>query len=211
MGCKEIGQMFGRLTVLEEVASDLWGNPKVKVQCSCGSPVKVVNLKNLRSGASKSCGCYNREQLAARRLHNGEGTPEYGVWKSMWQRCTNKNNSDYANYRDRTPPERWRDFVNFLSDMGPRPSLKHSIERTDNSKPYGPENCKWATIEEQVRNRSNNRRITYKNKTLLLVDWAKELGLTHSALSHRLDTYGWSVEDALTTPSGARRKNQTLL
>ena len=41
----------------------------------------------------------------------------------------------------------------FLADMGPRPSLKHSIERKDNNGNYNATNCVWATMKQQSQNR----------------------------------------------------------
>jgi hypothetical protein len=49
--------------------------------------------------------------------------------------------------------ERWRDFVNFLADMGERPSMEHSIDRIDSDGNYEPGNCRWATRTQQNANR----------------------------------------------------------
>lgn len=50
--------------------------------------------------------------------------------------------------------ERWREsFVNFLEDMGECPKGL-TIDRIENTKGYGPENCRWATRKENQRNRN---------------------------------------------------------
>jgi hypothetical protein len=88
---------------------------------------------------------------------------EYKIWKGMKARCYRKSFKDYNSYGGRgiTMCDRWRDsFENFLADMGKIPSDLHSIDRIDNSGNYTPNNCRWATATEQVRNRR-----VFKNNT----------------------------------------------
>ena len=49
--------------------------------------------------------------------------------------------------------------------------------------------------------------ITYKGKTKNMSQWAKAVGISQGALKLRLD-YGWSLEDALTTPSRVYRSRK---
>lgn len=86
---------------------------------------------------------------------------EYGIWSNIKHRCLNPNYRDYKNYGGRgiAVCDRWRDsFDNFMDDMGPRPSLKHSIDRIDNNGNYEPSNCRWATYSQQNRNQRLNMR-----------------------------------------------------
>jgi hypothetical protein len=83
---------------------------------------------------------------------------EYHIWKEMKQRCYNSNNKSYKNYgeRDIEICDRWYySFENFLEDMGSKPGGKYeyTLERIDNDKNYEPDNCKWATYEEQNQNK----------------------------------------------------------
>jgi hypothetical protein len=89
----------------------------------------------------------------------------------------------------------WRaDFLAFYSDMGPRPSPKHSIDRIDNDGHYGPENCRWATKLEQNRNKRTNVGVgPYRSISAA----AESVGIRPRTLSARLKR-GWSVERALT-------------
>ena len=122
----------------------------------------------------------------------------------MWSRCTNPKGKDYVKYKERTPPDIWKDFSVFFKEMGNRPSVKHTIDRIDNDKPYGPGNCRWATAEEQSLNRKSNRYMTYLGQTKTISEWAKKLDIGYSTLRNRLDL-GYSDEEALTKPRGERR------
>lgn len=59
------GERFGRLIVL---GLDKINNGKSywKCRCDCGAE-KIIVSHGLRSGSTRSCGCYNREVLASRR------------------------------------------------------------------------------------------------------------------------------------------------
>lgn len=165
--------------------------------CDCGNKV-IVGRARLRSGHTKSCGCLSGEK-------HGEShkTKEYSIWSGMRKRCLNTKCYQYESYGGRgiNICERWlTSYTNFLEDMGRCPSPTHSIERIDNNKGYGPENCKWATPKEQCRNRRRTRYLTFNGVTQCIKDWAISLNVSPVLIRERLE-YGWSVEDALTKPA----------
>lgn len=146
----------------------------------------------------------NDKIAKAMTKHGKAATPEYKSWEGMKSRCNSPTNRAYQNYGARgiTVCERWTKFENFFADMGPRPHGT-SIDRIDVNGNYEPSNCRWATNLEQRRNKRNNRKLTFNGESLCITEWAQRTGLKRRTIEARL-TYGWSVEDALTT---ARRRN----
>lgn len=87
------------------------------------------------------------------RRDGRRATLTYNIWAAMIQRCTNPQNKDYRLYGARgiTVCERWREFPNFLEDMGEKP-VGLSLDRIDNDGNYEPGNCRWATASQQRAN-----------------------------------------------------------
>lgn len=135
---------------------------------------------------------------------------EFESWAHMIKRCTNPNYCSYKNYGGRgiSICDRWlgeNGFVNFLSDMGNRPTIKHSLDRfPDNNGNYEPANCRWATQKEQCRNVRTNVMLSYKGDVLCMSEMAEKYGLTPAALRARIFVNNWSIEKAISTP--IRRK-----
>lgn len=131
------------------------------------------------------------------------------VRHSMMDRCYNWKNKRYKHYGGRGIVVccRWRkSLAMFARDMGPRPSRKHSIDRVDNNGNYEPNNCRWATAQEQSYNMSRNVLIIYLNRVQCATAWAREYGLRPRTLLDRL-ARGWTTEKAITTPA-AKRSNK---
>jgi hypothetical protein len=142
------GKSFGDWTVLARGVHQ-YGRTRWLCQCACGSERSVAAV-HLVNGKSKSCGCRKGED------HKMSASPEYRARKKMIDRCHNPSNKDYRHYGGRgieVCPE-WRaSFLQFLADMGPRPSPLLSVDRIDNDKGYSKDNCRWATRSQQAFNR----------------------------------------------------------
>jgi len=198
------GRTFGVLTVLgRENGPRIYDQARWICLCSCGL-LTIVSSSNLRRGITRSCGCLRANKLRARRLRHGlTESPTYSTWLSMRSRCNPNNVGTHAAkwYADRnvTVCDRWALFENFLADMGERPEGM-TIDRIDTDGNYEPGNCRWATLQEQVRNRKATRFIEYNGEARTASEWGALLGLRPGTLRARLD-HGWSVERALEPPT----------
>lgn len=196
------GRRFGRLAVLD-YAGRIRGNIYWMCRCDCGNE-RLIFGGNLVRGFSKSCGCMRMEALRQSRITHGcRQTPEYAAWSSMKERCLNPKNPKFHCYGGRGIQicERWlRSFAAFLEDVGPRPSDKHSLERSDTNGDYCPENCSWATQRIQQNNRRNNRRIQFRGMTLTLAEWSRILKIDYHKLEARINRHDWAIDRAFPTP-----------
>lgn len=182
---------FGRLYVLR---LNSHGSKNKKntwfCQCSCGQTTVTTGYQ-LRSGNTASCGCLHREYIASGDCYRSHGlsrTTEHRAWCGIIQRCTNENNPAFHDYGGRGIKicKRWREsFVDFLADVGKRPSKNHSLDRIDFNSHYEPGNVRWATRAVQNLNRRNNTRIAAFGRTQTLKEWAEETGIPMGVLVAR--------------------------
>lgn len=203
------GRIFGRLVVLERTATPPHISRRCRTywlcRCSCGS-TKAIPSETLLTGRSKSCGCLHLEIIANRgrasKTHGASKTPEYRVWAAMKRRCSLSKGWSHRDYIERgiSVCARWQSFESFFEDMGPRPSRKHSLDRTDNDGPYSKKNCQWALPLDQANNRRSNRFIEYQGRRQTLAQWSRETGIASLTIRNRLG-YGWTIAKTLTEPT----------
>jgi hypothetical protein len=158
------GLRFGRLLVISFSHTDNRNYAHWHCRCDC-TAIVVVNGQRLVNNETRSCGCLRREISRRRMTKHGQSStrnglqpsPEYRSWCAMLRRCYNPNAFGYEYYGGCgiIVCDRWRQsFEAFFKDMGPRPTLQHTLDRWPN--PYGnyePDNCRWATWKEQRHNR----------------------------------------------------------
>jgi len=100
--------------------------------CECGQPAPIGNF-----------------------VHGYSRTSEYQAYHMALQRCTNPENPQWKDYGGRGIEFRFLCFEQFIAEIGPKPSPKHSLDRKNNDGHYGPGNVRWATKKEQAANRRN--------------------------------------------------------
>lgn len=197
-----VGLHFGKLRV-DRAAPSRNDRTYWMCECSCGAVISVAT-DALRRGMTISCGCYKRElqsKLCKERMatHGMKGTPEYKVWDTMRQRCSNPKNDKYLTYGGRGIHvcERWNDFSMFISDIGRRPSSLHSLDRIDPNGNYEPGNVRWATQKEQQNNRRDNRKFTIDGETKTVAEWADAYRIRPNIVTQRINRDGWCIKRAL--------------
>ena len=216
------GHRFGRLLVIEQ-AEDKPGSGQNGafwlVKCDCGSPAFVTHGSHLRRGASRSCGCFNKEMSRATclaRATHGEKrvdvqSKEYLVWTGIIDRCCRESSRAFKNYGGRgiRVCDEWRaSYVAFLRDMGRKPTPGHTIDRINNDGNYEPGNCRWATRKEQMQNTRINVFLEHEGRRQTVAQWAEELGINYHTLYNRVQL-GWTTERAL-TPDAAPTIHRVL-
>lgn len=177
------GQRFGRLVVIC-LHSKKWDKLIWLCLCDCGGEA-TVNTSELKNGHTKSCGCYRRENTAKMFFKHGgcaKKDKEFSIWCGMIRRCLydDKTRNTYKYYRGRgiTVCQRWIDsYQNFIDDMGPMPSPKHTLDRKDPNGNYEPGNCRWATHIEQANNKRETVRITVNGESKSISEWARHFGM----------------------------------
>lgn len=189
------GRRFGALVVIELVPERHRQYAVWRCACDCGRQVNVRG-DALRGGRKLIC-----NQPGHRRVEPGLSlSPEYKSWEKMRERCLDPNHDGYSAYGGRgiTICDRWLEsFVNFLEDLGRKPTPAHTIDRIDVNGNYEPSNCRWSTRTEQARNRRDNVTVVFRGETILMVDLAERYRIDRGVVYGRLKM-GWSLDEALT-------------
>ncbi len=180
---KTVGERFGIVTVTKLLGRDQNGVLSYEYRCDCGN-IGKSSRSNLigRNSSVRSCGCLKRKATSKRnRTHGLSKTPEYEIWSGIKKRCFNSRYKDFKYYGGRGigMSPRWNHFINFLKDMGKRPSKKHGVDRINNNGDYSPENCRWAIHETQMNNTRRNVYVSYMGKKMTMAQYAKAKGINY--------------------------------
>ena len=176
------GKKFGKLTAVSYYGNDKYGNALWFCKCECGN-IKICLGSQLRTGHTKSCGCWQRETAKKGKLiHGYSRTALYKRWFAIKSRCENTKNPSYKNYGGRgiTMCNEWRDFLVFQEwalNNGYEQSL--TIERVDVNENYEPNNCIFAN--RTVQNRNTTR--TYNVNGYTASQISEMVGLSRSTIA----------------------------
>ena len=138
--------------------------------------------------------------------------PEYAVWNSARDRCTNPNAKFYRDYGGRgirMYPDWIKSFLPFFEHIGPRPSKLFTLDRINNNKGYEPGNVRWALRKTQMNNTRSNIVITIGDKTMTVAQWAESLGIRPGMVYLRLRS-GWDPMLAVTKAPLTREEHGVL-
>lgn len=202
------GQKFGRLTAIKYVGRNKNKYALWECQCDCGNVVVVIG-RNLRTGITKSCGCYNLDMIVERnkvihKTHGATKTRLFRIWSGIKTRCYNTNSEEYKTYGGRGIKmcEEWlssfQTFKEWALSNGYDDTL--SIDRIDYNGNYSPENCRWLTAKGQQRNKRSNKVISYNGESHCLSEWGDILGISDDVLLKRLNSKNYTLERAFSEP-----------
>ena len=179
------GERYGRLTIIREVEPAGSSHKRVRrflCRCDCGNEI-ICRLPNLKSGTTKSCGCYRKFVSSNRRdCHHLKNTRIYRIWCCMKRRCYNKHNEHFDRYGGRgiIVCDEWKtDFMNFYDwAMSNGYDDKLSIDRINNEGNYEPSNCRWANQKQQIVNSTAAIKCSLGGNIVSLSDIADILGVS---------------------------------
>lgn len=151
---------YNQLIAIKELDKRSDGKVVWLFLCSCGKKYECA-ASLVKNNKVKSCGHIKKTQLGKHSITHGatigrHKTQEFQTWLNVKKRCKHYEEHTKRYYGDITMCDRWNDYVNFLEDMGKKPSPKHSIDRINPYGNYEPSNCRWATQLQQARNKRAN-------------------------------------------------------
>jgi hypothetical protein len=171
MTCQDlVGVRFGRLVVVSR-AESVKRNSRWLCRCDCGNEI-VAYGGHLKSGATKSCGCLNREKASGRfKTHGKTKTRLFRIWQNMHKRCEYQGHKQYKNYGGKGIKvcKEWSDFQAFYEwaiSNGYGDDL--TIDRINPNRNYEPSNCQWLTRSENIKKSWRDRKDGYLQRVCAL-------------------------------------------
>jgi hypothetical protein len=192
-----IGQKFNRLLVVGKaekyIASSGQKQNQWLCKCNCGKEV-VVTTAHLKSGHTKSCGCYAKEVSIQNGLKKKHGLIKiriYRIWSAIKTRCFNPKDEHFKDYGNRgiTVCEEWQNsfqaFYDYVSQLPHFNEKGYSLDRINNDGNYEPNNVRWATATQQNYNQRRTVRVAFNGEIHTLKEWYEITGIPLYTLKYR--------------------------
>lgn len=179
-------------------------------KCDCGTE-KIIYGGSLKSGTSKSCGCFRKESMP-KKANGLAKTRINNIYHSMKSRCNNKNVKRYKNYGGRGIKvcDSWNnnflEFYNWAINNGYDDNL--TLDRINVDGNYEPNNCRWVPLEKQFYNKTDNVFYIVEGKKKCLAELCKEYNMPYQTVRKRLER-GKDILNALTTPIDIKKRKHT--
>lgn len=208
-----IGRRFGHLEIIGAYNKR---NRTFPCECDCGN-IKNVRAVELSGGTAKSCGVNCVARKMESKIYGCVNHRIANIWYGMHQRCYNPKSIAYKYYGARgiSICDEWIDDYKAFQDW----ALSHgysdelSIDRINNDGNYCPENCRWATMKEQMTNqrprsefnrpefyKKHGMTITMDGETKFLSEWCEQYGLLVPTVTYRVKKKGMTWEQAIKSP-----------
>lgn len=206
-----IGKKYNHLMIVEFDHYGANSQAYFKCRCDCGNEVVVLGA-SIRSGNTKSCGCLKEQHKKSfgkhrkdQTTHGGCGTRLYRIWFHMRARCRDKNSELYG-ARGIKVFEEWDSSFELFRDWALSNGYNDNltIDRIDVNGNYEPDNCRWADMKTQGRNRRNTLYVDFQGKRMSLKDACEIVGVDYHTVYGRIAD-GMSVEQALQKGRVCRR------
>jgi len=191
-------EKYGLLTFHKEAGVNKHGKTLWELKCDCGKTTVAV-ASQVRSGKTKSCG--HLKTQGNRRTHGKRSSKVYTAWCNMKARCMNTFHKQYKDYGGRGImfQDSWKVFESFYLDVGDPPTMKHTLDRIDNSGNYTKDNVRWALRYTQARNSRQNIWVAINGTIKCLYDWCDEYNISAGSVYKRMSK-GIDVVTAITKP-----------
>lgn len=199
-----INKRYGKLVIKSIHYTDgTKTNTKVNCICDCGNK-KIISLRTIRRGRTKSCGCLQKEKSSqarkARSKHDKSHTRLYRTYHSMIDRCTNESCKSYKDYGGRGIKvcDEWLNDINKFFDWAKHNNYNDNLflDRIDNDKDYTPDNCRFVNRYTQNNNRRNNIKIEYNNEIKTISQWSKYFNINYNFFYNRIKK-GYNIDKIL--------------